>query len=195
MKNTTRESWLLEAIKLITPHFESVGYKVPKNIRVTCGWPSTKALSSGARRIGECWPAEASKEKMFNIFISPFLSLDGSGEPIDTLVHEVVHAVVGLENKHNKVFGKCARAVGLEGKLTSTNPGEELLNKISKWEKTLGKYPHDVLDQTMRPTKKQTTRMIKMECGDCGYVCRTAKKWLDLCGPVECPEHGAMEVS
>lgn len=194
MKNTTRESWLLEAIKLITPHFESVGYKVPKNIRVTCGWPSTRALGK-RRAVGQCWSAESSKENMFNIFISPFLAADGSGEPVDTLVHEVVHAVVGLHEKHNKVFKKCALAVGLEGKMTSASAGEELLKKIAKWEKTLGAYPHDVLDQTKSPVKKQTTRMIKMECGDCGYVCRTAKKWLDLCGPVECPEHGAMEVS
>jgi hypothetical protein len=29
--------------------------------------------------------------------------------------------------------------------------------------------------------------MKKMECEGCGYVARTAKKWLDEFGPVICP--------
>ena len=50
----------------------------------------------------------------------------------------------------------------------------------------LGPYPHATLNLSAR--KKQTTRMIKVECGDCDGVFRTTQKWLDeathgLCCP------------
>lgn len=37
--------------------------------------------------------------------------------------------------------------------------------------------------------KKQTTRMLKCECPQCGYTVRTTRKWLDVAVPV-CPVHG-----
>lgn len=194
MKFDTRESWLEAAIDLMKPLFEKHDYKVPK-VRVSCGWPSSRGLSPRKRTLGECWDKSAASDKVAQIFISPYLEdvLDPQGV-IPTLVHEVVHAVVGNENKHNKVFGKCARAIGLEGKLTATHAGEVLLVECDNWNKRLGKYPHVKLDLGRRPVKKQTTRMIKMECSDCGYVARTSKKWLDDVGPAHCPRHGEMTV-
>lgn len=189
MKHETREQWLNAAVKIMTPHFKQKDYKVPP-VRVSCGWPSKAALSRTKRRIGECWATEASADGFSEIFISPYL--DNTDEILGTLVHEVCHAVVGVAEGHNKVFGKCARAVGLEGKLTSTSSGEELLEIQKGWMKELGKYPHARLDLTKSPTKKQGTRMIKCECMECGYVARTSQKWLDEVGPPHCPKHGAM---
>lgn len=40
--------------------------------------------------------------------------------------------------------------------------------------------------------KKQTTRLMKVLCADCGYVARVSRKWLDEVGPPHCPDHGPM---
>jgi hypothetical protein len=188
-KYETREQWLLASVGLMTPLFESAGYKVPK-IKVACGWPSSRGLSAKKRCLGEAWSKDAAKDGIAQIFISPWLiELDKPQGVLDTLVHEVVHTVVGNENKHNKVFGKCARAVGLEGKLTATYAGEKLLEACKQWATKLGPYPHAMLDALKRPTKKQTTRMVKCECPECGYVVRTSRKWIDEAGAPWCPQH------
>ena len=186
----TREAWLLAAIELMRPLFESAGYKIP-SIRVACGWPSRGGLGTASRVIGQAWSPDAASDKIGQIFISPYLNGDVKEicGVLPTLVHEVAHEVVGVQNKHNKIFGKCARAVGLEGKLTHTVAGEKLLAACKQWAEKLGEYPHGQLDQTKGPSKKQSTRLIKCECPDCGYVCRTTRKWIDDAGAPICPQH------
>lgn len=188
--HATREEYLLAAVALMTPLFESAGYKVP-TIRVACGWPSKGGLAAKKRTIGQAWSPKAAEDKVGQIFISPFLSGDAKDSQgvLPTLVHEVAHEVVGVEHGHKKVFGKCARAVGLEGKLTSTIAGENLMAHCRQWAEKLGEYPHGKLDQNKGPVKKQTTRLIKCECPECGFTVRTTRKWLDEVGAPLCPKH------
>lgn len=193
-KHTTREAWLAGAVELMVPLFEQHQYKVPK-VRVACGWPNKGGTSSQKRTIGQCWSPDAASDGVIQIFISPWLEdVTGSQGVLSTLVHEVVHAVVGNKERHNKVFGKCARAVGLEGKLTSTHAGEPLLMLCAEWSGKLGVYAHGKLDLTKSPVKKQSTRMIKCECHECGYVCRTSQKWIDAAGAPVCPVKGHGEM-
>lgn len=186
-KFETREMWLITAVEAMKPLFKDKGYEVPP-VRVACGWPSIGATSTKKRRIGECWSKESATDKTCQIFISPWLiDTTSEGGVLATLVHEVVHAVVGNKEGHNKVFGKCARAVGLEGKLTATTAGEALTAQMKEWATKLGDYPHARLDSFKSPTKKQTTRMVKCECGVCGYTVRTSRKWLEEAGAPICP--------
>lgn len=183
----TREQWLQNAVVEMEPLFKKNGYKVPA-VRVSCGWPISggRGTKKGVA-IGECWDKSAASDKVAQIFVSP--RIKDEVEPcgvLATLVHEVVHAVVGNKEKHNKVFGKCARSVGLEGKLTHTSAGAELTEAMKAWVKKLGPYPHATLNPAKRPTKKQSTRMIKCECTACGYVVRTSAKWLAVGAPI-CP--------
>jgi len=188
IRHDTREGWLLEAVGHTGPLFLRHGYVVP-NIHVTCGWPSKGGLARKKRRVGECWAASASKDGVSQIFISPYLDDAGAEQGVlATLVHELVHAVVGNKEGHNKVFGKCARAIGLEGKLTATSAGEALLAEFKEWLAVLGKYPHSKLDSCKSPTKKQTTRLIKAEC-ECGYNVRVTRKWLEEVGAPICPHN------
>jgi hypothetical protein len=116
-------------------------------------------------------------------------TLADSARVIDVLIHELCHATVGNAEGQNKVFGACARAVGLEGKLTSTKAGDALLNDILLWVATEGEYPHAKL--STRYTK-QTTRNLACKCLKCGYALRTSSKWLKLAFP-KCPlGHGKM---
>lgn len=40
--------------------------------------------------------------------------------------------------------------------------------------------------------KKQTTRLLKVSCSECGYPARVTRKWLDKAGAPLCPDHGPM---
>lgn len=184
-KFETRESWLLEAIELFKPMFAAQGAKIPE-VRVSCGWPSTKALAK-KRALGECWTPEAAKDGRAAIFISPYVSDSVAPQGVLTvLAHELVHAVVGIEAKHGKPFKQLAQKIGLEGKVTAQVAGEDLLILFGEWVKDLGDYPHASLDALKRPTKKQTSRMVKCECKKCGFTCRTTRKWLEEIGPPIC---------
>jgi len=179
----TREQWLQNAVVAMEPHFKSVGYNIPK-VRVSCGFPY-----ASKNAIGQCWDKSAASDKVAQLFVSPVVKDELAKQGVlSILVHEVVHGVVGNDQKHGKVFAKCARAVGLEGKMTETVAGEALTVEMAKWLKALGPYPHASLNaKTGRPTKKQTTRMIKCECKDCGYTLRVSAKWLQDPGAPICP--------
>jgi hypothetical protein len=104
---------------------------------------------------------------------------------LDVLVHELVHAVDDCKSGHKKPFVTAARAVGLEGKPTATHAGPALLVALQGLASTLGPYPHSQLNLSGR--KKQTTRMIKVECDDCGGVYRTTRQWIDQAHELTCP--------
>jgi hypothetical protein len=184
-ENETREQWLARAVEALAPLFESKGYKVPP-VRVSCGWPSSRGMSAKKPTIGECWDNKAADDKLNQIFISPRLKnpVEDYGV-LPTLAHEVAHAVVGIKEKHNKVFGKCVRSIGLEGKLTATTGSADFLAHCNTLMEKLGPYPHAALNPSDRPTKKQTTRLIKCEC-DCGCSVRITRKWLDEVGAPTC---------
>jgi hypothetical protein len=40
---------------------------------------------------------------------------------------------------------------------------------------------------------KQANRHVECACATCGYVVRTARKWLVEPGPPHCPRHGPMQ--
>jgi hypothetical protein len=82
-------------------------------------------------------------------------------------------------------FIKCARAVGLEGKMTETVAGAALVTRINELIEELGDYPHARLTSFSLP-KKQTTRMIKITCPECQYLVRAAAKWIEV-GVPTCP--------
>ncbi len=146
-KHETREQWLKAAIEEVRPLFaaalkdlEFPGYDKKPAL------PSLKILAVGVvplnKRVnGTCWPAAASvDEKTSPIGICA--SLKDPVEIIKTLIHELCHATVGNDQKHNAVFGKLARALDLAGKLTATTVSEELKITLKPIIKRLGIYPH-----------------------------------------------------
>jgi len=184
-----REAWLLECVTKLRPMFLGVGFELPEKIRVSCSWPSKSALAAKRRRLGECWSAECSESEHFETFISPVLK-----DPVEVaavLVHELVHCAVGLEEGHKGKFPKCAKALGLEGKMTATVAGEQLRKQLETFTAEIGPYEHARLDKSSGP-KKQGTRMLLIKCPDCGYQVRTTKKWLEV-GVPTCPCGTEME--
>lgn len=182
MNDRNRELWLLKAIEThLRKLFKQHGSDLPE-VKVSVGLPSGRGSK---KAIGQHWSPEASDDRKGTIFISP--TIDDSVEVLGVLVHELVHAVVGNKAKHGPVFRAVAVAVGLEGKMTATVPGENLRKVLEGVVERLGKYPHAKLNLEMNPIKKQTTRMIKMECPECGYIARASRKVLSEMGPALCP--------
>jgi hypothetical protein len=184
----TREQWLSQATEELRALFKQHGDTIPTQVRSSCGFPSKSALASKNRRIGECWSSAASADSHAEIFISPTIS--DSARVLDILAHELIHAVHPGDG-HGKKFGKTARAIGLEGKLTATVAGAKFTAWATPVLARLGAYPHaDLVPSNAQ--KKQTTRMLKCVCSDCGYTVRVAGKWLADMGAPHCPEHGEM---
>lgn len=185
MKTMTREEWLNKLAGLMAPWFVDVGHPLPAKYRISCGWPSRRALaSSKGRSIGQCWSPEASKDATTEMFVSP--CLDDAVEVGAVLVHELVHAAVGTQAGHKGAFRAVALQIGLEGKMTATHAGKELTERLNALVTKVGAYPHAELDQSKSPIKKQGTRLVKIVCPACGYTCRTTHKWIDLGLPTCC---------
>lgn len=196
-----REAWLEAAVLALEPVFSEVMAPLYKGddgqihsippLRVSCGWPSRHATSRSRQRIGECWDVEDAADGKNHVFVSPVL--EDPIEVLETLVHEIVHAVVGGSKVgHRAPFRRLALAVGLEGKMTATRAGSLLRDRLAAFSAALGEYPHGAI--TLKARKmKQGTRMLKAEC-PCGAIIRLTRKVIDHPGLPTCACGEAFEV-
>lgn len=173
-----REQWLSKAVKELTKLFKDEGYTVPELIRASCGF-----AHRSSKAIGQCWAPSVSSGGYHEIFISPVLS--DVARVLDVLAHEMVHAVVGVSHGHKAPFTKCAKAIGLTGKMTATVAGDKFTNNIQPIIGRLPEYPHSKMSPGSGK-KKQGTRLIKGLCPSCGYTIRVTQKWIEVGFPT-CP--------
>ncbi len=166
-----REQYLETAVDELTDYISKANYTVP-SIKVSTGWPSSKAFSSKSRALGECWHHETLKQDASHIFISPYLS--DSVEVLATLIHEIGHAILPAEAKHKAPFKRYMTAVDLVGKPTATSPGDILKSFLDLLINRIGTYPHDSIDKVAKD-KKQTTRLRLWVCAGCDTKLRVAK--------------------
>ena len=148
-------------------------------IKVSCGFPSGVRGSSANKTIGVCWTEKVSADGNIEIFISPKIA--NSARAIDILIHELVHAILPDGEGHGKNFRACATRLNLTGKMTATVANEYLINNCKDWIKAEGEYPH--AEMILSDRKKQTTRMIKHECNECGAIWRMSRKYVPQCCP------------
>lgn len=178
----TREGWLQDAIKALTPLFTENDIELPE-VRVSVGFPG----GGGPNRIGECWSPESSADGIPQLFIHPKL---GELDPVlATLTHELIHAVDGCKNGHSGPFKKMAQAIGLEGRMTATVPSAALCERFAELLKDAGMspYPHSILEGGKKSgPKPQKNRQHKLTCPGCGMIVRTSNKWIDEVGPPNC---------
>ena len=178
-QHTTREAWLLAAIELLRPLFAGKGFSVPP-CQVSCGFASTGTRSG---HVGQCWSTKSASNELNQIFIAP--TLKSAYEVLDTLVHELVHAVDNCENKHGKEFKKIALKIGMKGPMRSAEAGPELKVILITLLDTLGPYPHGHLKVGMRKAPRRDRPRAK--CKHCGYQVPMLKKFLTY-GPPICPK-------
>jgi predicted Zn-ribbon and HTH transcriptional regulator len=178
---TTRELWLQNAVDLLSPIFKNKGYTIPK-IQVSCGFPST---GNKSKHVGQCWGRSSTNDGTNQLFISPVL--DESIQVLDTLVHELVHAVDDCMHHHGPEFKKIATDVGLQGLMREASAGPWLLEQLTAISRQLGKYPHSKINLAHSSSKKTGSRP-RAKCKKCGYEVTPLKKWLHM-GPPLCPKH------
>jgi hypothetical protein len=178
----TREQWLQEAVvEFRALAAERAGVEVPE-VAVSVGFPSRGAGGRGnaeAQVIGQCHYVTGDGRPA--IFIHPVIT-----DPVrvlDILLHELLHAALP-KHSHNRTFAKAARDCGLDGKPTATVAGKALKAELKELAAKLGEYHHGKV--SVSAGKKQTTRLLKVECGRCGYIVRTTEKWLAV-GTPTCP--------
>jgi hypothetical protein len=194
IRTITREQWLEAAVEELRPLFAEKDIKLPP-VRVSVGWPSRGGTGKTKKVIGQCWKSIVASDGVPQLFISPVLG-KGVIETLGVLVHELIHAVDDCESGHKGAFKDMAKRMGLEGKMTATVVGEELAGQLATIVETVGPYPHAplVFEEMEKQRKPQTTRMLKVECPNDGYVVRTTQKWIDVGMPV-CPCGQEMELA
>lgn len=192
MSTHNREQWLNAITEQFRPVFESQGYPLPP-VQVTCGFPSTGGTRQRHKRvIGEIHDRSRSAGDRYEIFISPVNA--NSVDVAAVLVHELVHAAVGIPEGHGPIFRAVALAVGLQGggarnnQFTATVASPHFESIIRDLVEVEGEYPHAELN--VDESKKQTTRLIKLVCPTCGVTARASAtailKGRFLCGN---PDH------
>lgn len=190
-----RESWLAAALVELRPMFADQGIGLPENLRISCGWPVRGGMSKKKRVLGECWKAEAAVDGINQIFVSPWVS--NPVEVLAILVHELIHAALPGA-KHGAEFKGAMKKVGLVGKATATQAGDDLLVVLTDLAGKLGDYDNSQLglDIPADSPKPQTSRQRKIFCpGKIEHhpgtevIYRASKKVADL-GLPECPVCG-----
>lgn len=197
-----REQWLglvmdelrphfRDALKAVSVRYPTVPVALPKNIRVTCGFPSQHARSAKVQAIGESWTSKVSADKTYEVLVSPVE--DRSVEAAAILAHELCHIADDHRSGHRGVFKALVQAIGLDGPATATYAGDKFKQTMRSVIKLHGHYPHAKLD-VLPEYKKQSTRLIKVLCKECGYTARVTRMWLDKSGTPICgvKAHGHM---
>ncbi len=194
----TREAWLMERLYMdLAPIFEAAGLTMPP-VRISCGWTGT---GHEGCTLGVCYDTSMSKARVHEIFVSP--AIEDSAEVLAVLMHELAHAVAGTKAAHGPDYGKVCSLVGLtkanrDGKgqwPEQAFAGDALMQTLRAIVANCDAYPHASLEplpppppqvvtvdsgQAAQPTpsaKPQGTRLLKAECGECGYVVRITMKW------------------
>lgn len=183
--HTTREAWLNQAVAELDTLFVNEGHDLP-DVRVSIGWPH----GGRANTIGQCFPPTMAADEVAQVFISPVLA-----DPVrilDVLLHELVHAVnhAAGDHGHGKCFSAIAKPLGLTGKMTATEAGPELREKLVAIATTLGDFQHAALTPTAKLAKSRSGKSIKLECaaGE-DFVVSISKTRLEMHGAPKCPCH------
>ena len=175
--NGTREEYLQKAKDELNERvYKQAGYEIPE-VKISCSWALGPA-DKNKKTLGQCVPRSWSKANINEIMIMP--TVDDSEQVIDTLAHELVHAVDDCESGHGAGFRKICLAVGLNGssQMRCACAGDELTQTIKEIVENIGLYPHNELQIHKR--KRQTTRMIKVSCTECNFSYRTSRKNIDM---------------
>lgn len=208
----TREEWLGAIVEELREDFRDVGLEIP-HARYSIGYTGSRERA-GSHVLAACWDGAASNDGAREIFVVP--ELDDSERIVDVMVHELIHACLPHGEGHKAMtYGKFARALGLEGKLTATYAGDDLRWRAANIIRKVGGIPHAALNggrvkipprrpgeeptgpQMPRQVPKQGTRNLKVQCTnpDCHVdengvhtqcVVRMTRRWLDIHGPPTC---------
>lgn len=215
MTYNDREAWLHAATSIMRPWFTEAGFPVPEKLRIGVGYGPDGARIENRKGsiLGVTLHTSCSADGINEIWVSPEHAT--TEEMLGTLIHELIHAALNNADGHRGRFQQCAVKLGLNGPMTATTAGLELMVKLKSVADQLGAYPGAVVNvaglfqpdaegspaggKSASGPGKQGTRMLKLTCesgrqGECeceGYVVRTTRKMLRIGNP-SCPFGGEL---
>lgn len=183
----TREQWLNECAAMIIAEVIKPAVESEWNPTAAKPLPEPPYRISvaplKAKHLGECFPRSRSEDAHNEIFITAKEA--DSLEVLDTLVHELIHAYDDCKSGHKHFFAKIARAVGLDGKLTSTHAGPVLKAKLQEYVELFGPIPHAALTLVNKSRGRNNNKIV---CNSCDFKANTSAKWVAMVSPgFECP--------
>ena len=150
--HTTREGWLQECLLLLKKEFfDKNGYEFPEK------WAIAPSFSKNSpKAIGQCWDPKVSADGETHQILICLTQGADLVHVAQIVLHEMIHASVGIKEGHKGMFRKLALEFGMAGKMTATyaEPGSELHEKLELIVEKLGAYPHVVMDPKKKATKK-----------------------------------------
>ena len=157
---------------------QHTGAGVEIHISDTRGRKRVTNNQKGSHAMGLCYAKSSSTGNKRVIEVDR--ETDDLWETIDTVAHEVTHAVLDENEGHKGRFPKLVKDLfKLGGKPTATTPTEEMKELFYDFLLENGGYPHIAF----RPRhRKQTTRMVKVWCTDFTCVGGTEKSMLQGIG-------------
>ena len=173
---TEREPWLAAAaVALQHQVFPRASIEAQqweqRRYRVACGFPiGYRGSRTGKVALGQAFDPSISADGTFEVFINPIL--DRPLDVLAVLAHELAHVWAGIQCGHRGEFARVARGIDLVGPLTGTSAGPWLSAELADIAQILGPYPHAKVDPNAR--KKQGTRLLKLQCSDCGWTARVS---------------------
>ena len=131
--HATREAWLSEAIEKLRPIFRNVGYPLPQSIKVEV----KDKMASGL--IGLC----SNRDGQYTIAVHSELN---QKSVIPVLIHEALHAAVGVREGHRGNFVKVGKSIGLwanesQPKSQYGPMSFKLVELVRMFDTMLGRYP------------------------------------------------------
>jgi len=155
----TREEWLVRAAHHLAGIVREAGAECPP-VAVSIGFPRRRGGISNC--LGECWDGQLASDGRPAIFVSPIL--EDPVRILDVLLHELVHAAVGVECGHRGRFVAVARACGLKGKPTATVAGERLRPRLNALHEALGPLPHAAITPVVTAGAGSRLRLYVCAC-------------------------------
>lgn len=187
----TREQWLNAAVPKLARLIREHGWTFPEKWQVSVGFPR-----GSGEAIGQCWTKGAAVDgETWNLFVAP--DITDPVRVLGVLLHEMIHATVGLEEKHGGQFKKLAQLCGLTGKMTATTEGPELVKHLTRIADQLGEYPHVGLHAPARQRKPRgkgrTLTLVSVSAGYEDYKLAIERRFLEDYGPPLDPAGVPME--
>lgn len=150
-----REEWLEKSVKLLeekvfkNPSLMEHPSAMPEKWKITCGW--AKGVTD--RCMGACVDPVCSKDGTTHLFIIP--TQEDSFSVLSTIVHEMIHAIVGIQEGHTGKFRDMALYLQMTKPMTSSHivPETPVYNVVMEILEIMGPYPHAAMVPKMKPTK------------------------------------------
>lgn len=157
--------------------------------KFTCGLTSSRVdYRMRFRTMGQCHYKQSTGNNKHEIIISN--RLNGNGKKTDStriahvVLHEMIHTCT-YGHGHKGEFKRLARALGMDGKLTSTENSPELEKRMKEnIVDILGKFPHKAVTTK---TSFKGSRLLKITCTECDIIMRASAKACNKIHEMECP--------